>query len=210
MTNRGAKVEITEEYIFSLYRSMQENLKEKRFIHTVGVAGLASSIAMSYGYDSKKALIAGLLHDVAKEYSDQELIEQCTNVGIPVSKYEKSHGFLLHGKYGSYLAKTKYGVDDEEILNAIYYHTSGKENMSFLEKVIFCADFLEVMRTHECYGTLNGLREMVFKDIDKTVYYIYKSTVEYILKKYGNIDKSTMLAYSFYETQANIEKKDNE
>ncbi|MBQ7480469.1 MAG: bis(5'-nucleosyl)-tetraphosphatase (symmetrical) YqeK, partial [Lachnospiraceae bacterium] len=116
-------IEYDEKQIYSLYDKMEEKLGHHRYIHSVGVAGTAVSLAMKYGENIYKAQIAGILHDCAKCYDDEELVRLCRKKEIEVTDFEEKHGFLLHAKYGAYLAENKYGIRDEDILNAIRWHT---------------------------------------------------------------------------------------
>ena len=101
-----------------LIRTLEEELNYKRFIHTLAVAGTASSLAMCYGADVKKAELAGLLHDCAKCMDIRKMNRLCEKAGLEVTSFEKNSGSLLHSKAGSALAAEKYGVSDPDILNA--------------------------------------------------------------------------------------------
>ena len=191
-----------EKFIFSLYEKMQKRLKRKRYIHSVGVAGTAASLAMKYGADVYKAQIAGILHDCAKCYDDDELIMLCTGNSIEVTPFEKEHGFLLHAKYGAFLAKTCYEIDDEDILNAIRWHTTGHEDMSLLEKIIYISDYIEPSR-NKAPG-LDIIRKSVFNgdSIDKGLIMVMKNTIEYLRKDEASLDKTTMAAYEYYRKRS--------
>ena len=122
-----------------LRKELSKELKPDRFDHTLGVAYTASSMAFVHGADSTKALIAGMLHDCAKCMSHEEQIKICEKNNIDVTDIERRNHSLLHAKVGMYLARTKYDVYDTEILNAIRWHTTGREDMSLLEKIIYIA-----------------------------------------------------------------------
>ena len=108
-------------------RRLQRYLDEDRFIHTQGVQYTAAALAMTYGCDLMKAQTAGLLHDCAKCIPAKKKLKLCEREGIPVTSYEKKNPFMLHAKLGAYLARNKYDIKDEEILQAITWHTTGKE-----------------------------------------------------------------------------------
>ena len=95
---------------------------------------------MRWDADVNKAYLAGLLHDCAKGMSDDDRLDICKKKGIYVSEVEYDNPSLLHAKVGAYLAKTVYEIDDEEILSAITYHTTGRAEMTLLEKIVFSAD----------------------------------------------------------------------
>ena len=179
---------------------MEKHLKKRRYIHSVGVAGTAASMAMKYGEDIFKAQVAGILHDCAKCYDDDELISQCFKNGIEVTEFERDHGFLLHAKYGAYMARTKYGIEDKEIQSAIFYHTTGKPGMTVLEKIIFVADYIEPARYKA--PRLDKIRDSVFNDtdIDKALLMVMKDTIEYLRADEDSIDSTTLAAYKFYDS----------
>lgn len=116
---------------------LKKKLTPARFEHTLGVAYTAASLAMRYNEDMEKAYLAGLLHDCAKYYSGEKLIEKCLKNNIEVTEAEmESPESLLHAKFGAFLAHNKYDVDDEVICHAIKCHTTGCENMSLFDMII--------------------------------------------------------------------------
>jgi nicotinate-nucleotide adenylyltransferase len=131
------------------------NLGDYRFRHSLGVADCAVRLAQKYGADEKKAYTAGLLHDVMKDKSPDELLDLIENkYHYPLSEVEKSNHKLFHAIAGALYVKNELGVEDEEIFNAIRYHTTGRKNMSLLEKVIYIADFISPDRQY------NGVERM--------------------------------------------------
>ena len=191
-------IEYDEKQIYSLYDKMEEKLGHHRYIHSVGVAGTAVSLAMKYGENIYKAQIAGILHDCAKCYDDEELVRLCRKKEIEVTDFEEKHGFLLHAKYGAYLAENKYGIRDEDILNAIRWHTTGREEMSLLEKIIFISDYIEPTRNKA--ENLSVIRNEAFNgnDIDKVLLMIMSETIKYLNASDNSIDTTTISAYEFY------------
>ena len=192
-------IEYDEKQIYSLYDKMEEKLGHHRYIHSVGVAGTAVSLAMKYGENIYKAQIAGILHDCAKCYDDEELVRLCRKKEIEVTDFEEKHGFLLHAKYGAYLAENKYGIRDDDILNAIRWHTTGREGMSLLEKIVFISDYIEPTRNKA--EDLSSIRYEAFNgnDIDKVLLMIMRATIKYLNASDNSIDKTTISAYEFYE-----------
>lgn len=190
--------------IDELQTIMEEFLPKKRFLHTQGVQYLASCLAMCYGESAERAMLAGLLHDNAK-YIDFELaIKECERYQLPVSDVERRNPFLLHGKLGAYYAKTKYGVEDEEILSAITYHTTGKPNMTFLEKVIFLSDYIEPRRVQPTTPTLDVIRTTAFSNLDLAVYYALDNTVRYLNNTNKEIDELTVKTLVYYKKALNL------
>ncbi len=192
---------ITQQKIDELIAVMQERLPIKRYLHSLGVAYLAASIAMAYGKNQKKAFVAGLLHDCAKCYSDEEILVRCLQYGLPVSETEERLPYLLHGKLGAWYAEQEFGIADEKILNAIRFHTTGRPQMTFLEKNIFLSDYIEIRRKQPTEPPLDELRKMAFTDIDQAVYYAAKNTVSYIMRTSGadQLDNMTVETMNYYK-----------
>ena len=105
-------------------KKLKKYLDEDRLWHTLGVMQTAAALAMVYGVPLEKAQLAGLLHDCAKCIPSKKKIRLCKEHNIPVSEFEQTHPFLLHGKIGAWIAKEKYSVNDTEVLGAIAWHTT--------------------------------------------------------------------------------------
>lgn len=179
-----------------------DDLKSKqnphRFKHTLDVAETAKQMAEALGENPNKAYLAGLLHDCAKCIPDEEMVIICKNNNIDISESENNNLFLLHAKVGAYFSKVLYGITDEDILRSVRYHTTGRPNMSLLEKIIFTADYIEPGRYKQ--QNLDLLRKIAYKDIDYTVYLILRDTIDYLKSKTGDsFDKNTLDAYLYYK-----------
>lgn len=179
---------------------MQERLKKKltpeRFQHTLGVMYTCSALAMRYDCDMEQALVAGLLHDCAKCVPNEKKLKICKKNNIKITESEYKNPFLLHAKVGAIFAEKKYGVEEEEILNAIRYHTTGTTNMTLLEKITYIADYIEPARSKS--PNLHTIRRLAFMDIDETLYVILRDTLQYLQHSGKEIDPMTRLAYEFY------------
>ncbi|SFR97347.1 bis(5'-nucleosyl)-tetraphosphatase (symmetrical) YqeK [Anaeromicropila populeti] len=176
---------------------MKNRLPEKRYIHTQGVAFIAAALAMRYGYNIKDAQIAGLLHDCAKYMGDEKLITICNLSGINLSDVELNNPYLLHGKVGALIAAEEYTIKDDNILNAIRYHTTGKPEMNLLEKIIFIADYIEPSRKK--IPGLDEIRQSAFIDMDQTVFMILSNTISYLKdENEKEIDPVTVEALNYY------------
>ncbi|MBQ9757268.1 MAG: bis(5'-nucleosyl)-tetraphosphatase (symmetrical) YqeK [Clostridia bacterium] len=134
-------------------------LSQKRFLHTLSVADEAKELALLWGADCEKAYFAALLHDIAKEIPFEESKEILKKAGLPTDFIRP----LIHGPVAAYMAREKFGICDEDILNAIRYHSTGRTGMSVLEKIIFVADFTEPNRL---YTDSKEVRELSRKDLD--------------------------------------------
>ena len=185
--------------ILKMQKKLKKYLDEMRFWHTLGVMYTSASLAMRYGVDIEKAQVAGLLHDCAKCIPNDKKLKICKQNNIPVSDIERKAPFLLHSRLGAYIASEKYGIKDPEILNAIEFHTTGRAQMTMLEKIVFTADYIEPMRNKA--ANLASIRQMAFEDINLAVYTILKDTLTYLEKEKICLDNQTIVAYNYYKKQ---------
>ncbi len=189
----------------SLRKEMEKTQDKKRYEHTLGVTYTAASLAMCQQgatlEDVKRAEIAGILHDCAKCLSNEKKIKLCKKRGLEISLAEERNPFLLHAKTGAYLAREKYGISDEDILNAIRFHTTGRPGMSLLEKIIFVSDYIEPGRTHS--ARLPELRRLAFLNLDKAFLEILKDTLQYLQTTENEIDPMTQKTYDYYKEKEN-------
>ena len=177
-------------------KKLSKYLDEDRFQHTMGVMYTSACLAMVHGYDVKDAQVAGLLHDCAKCIPNKKKLKMCSEHNIPVSDFELGHPFLLHARLGAYIAHEKYGIDNQEILSAINYHTTGRREMSLLEKIIYIADYIEPNR-REIPG-LSKIRQIVFQNIDQAICLSSERTIRYLEDNGNKIDPMTIKTYEFY------------
>ena len=179
-------------------KKLSKYLDEDRFQHTMGVMYTSACLAMVHGYDVKDAQVAGLLHDCAKCIPNKKKLKMCSEHNIPVSDFELGHPFLLHARLGAYIAHEKYGIDNQEILSAINYHTTGRCDMSLLEKIIYIADYIEPMRYKA--SRLPEIRKIAFQDLDECMYEILKDTLEYLEEDSAeDIESTSREAYIYYK-----------
>lgn len=180
-----------------LRHTMEKTLEPKRYEHTLGVAYTAASLAMVHEADVEKALIAGMLHDCAKCMPFHKQIAVCEKHNVSLSEVERTENSpLLHAKAGSTLARTEYGITDDDILNAISYHTTGRPDMSTLEKIIYIADYIEPGR--KTLPNLSRVRKIAYQNLDDTMRQILNDTLEHLKEKGGSIDPMTKETYQFY------------
>ncbi len=170
---------------------LKQSLKPHRYIHSINTMKVAISLAERYGEDKDKAAIAGLLHDCAKDLSDEETILYCRSNGLALNEIEKNQIFLMHGAVGAIIAKEKYDVDDQMILNSIKYHSTGFSNMNMLDKIIFLADYIEPGRTH---SELARARELAFANIDSALVCAFDNVIKYVISQNGLIHPFTIEA----------------
>ncbi len=194
------KISIVTEGRYDLKRikkAMKKVQTGKRFEHTLGVEYTAAALAMRYDTDILAARVAGLLHDCAKCIGDTKTLNICSRYEIPINEMEQRNPFLLHAKVGAFWAEHKYGVTDMDICNAIRNHTTGRENMSTLEKIIFVADYIEPGRKQA--PNLSEIRNLAFTDLDSALCRILQDTLSYLKESDGEIDPQTEATLKFYE-----------
>lgn len=184
----------------TIKKAMSKQLDAKRYAHTVGVAYTAASLAMRYGADIEKAYLAGLLHDCAKCIETDEKLALCKKYKVKLTQFEIDNPFLIHAKLGSCLAEKKYGIEDPEVLSAIRYHTTGKPDMSLLEKIVFSADYIEPGR--KLIPGLEEIRKTIFIDFDRAVCLILEGTMRHLKNKEQPIDGLSLEAYDYYRKLA--------
>ena len=188
-----------------LQKQMKEELSGDRYEHTIGVMYTAEALAMRYGVDMTKAAVAGLLHDCAKCIPNTQKLKMCKKHNIEVSDLEKRNPSLLHAKLGSYMAQKVYGVNDDEILSAIRWHTTGKPDMSMLDMIVYMADYIEPNRDKA--PNLKEIRKLSFENIEDALYCVLEGTLSYLKERSADtIDPMTKESYEFYLQKRNANK----
>lgn len=186
------------EYDFTkMQKKLEKYLDEDRFQHTLGVMYTSAALAMAHHCDISAARAAGLLHDCAKCIPNKKKLKLCESYQVPVTAFEKEHPFLLHAKLGAYVAKEKYGITNREILSAITWHTTGRPEMSLLEKIIYIADYIEPGRDKA--PNLAKVRKLAFEDLDEAMYEILKDTLAYLEENPKDVDSATKEAFIYYK-----------
>ena len=190
--------------ISEIQEKLKTELNSHRYEHTLGVMYTAGCMAMRYGEEVEKALLAGLLHDCAKCISIEEKLELCKQYQLEMSHAEKNNPELIHAKLGVKIAKDKYHIEDEDILNAISSHTTGRPDMSLLEKIIYIADFMEPGRKN--LPNMKDVRRLAFEDIDKCLFRILKDSLVYFKSKNFVVDPMTEKTYNYYKETLGMEE----
>lgn len=154
-------------------------LSQKRFNHSLGVAKKAEELAIKYGENAKIARLIGIAHDIAKEMSDEENLNYIKDNNIKINEVEKFNPKLLHGKIGADVCKKKFGFN-EQMQNAIKYHTTGNINMDEMAKIIYLADKIEDGRE---YKDLEVAREKVNTSLDAGMLYMISREIRRCIDK---------------------------
>ena len=191
-----------EEIIEKVKKDLKQILSERRYEHSIGVMNMAGELAEIYNVDVETAKLAGLLHDNAKEMSEEEMLKYVEKNSIEITEFERLNVKILHGKIGADIAKKKYGVS-EQIAKAIEYHTTTSPEMDILAKIIYISDKIELTRKVEAFD-LDAERKRAKEDLDKTLLLIIDNTTKYL------IDNNKMIAVESIETRnklLNLAKK---
>jgi predicted HD superfamily hydrolase involved in NAD metabolism len=156
---------------------------EERYLHSLGAEEKARELAVRFGADEEKAALAALVHDNAKCIKYKELVKIVEANNFPIKDDIKNNFKILHAYAGAYLAQKELGIFDEDILNAIMYHTTGRAEMSLLEKVVYLSDKLETKtRPIEYRNIINKVLEET-NDIDKTILLTIDLTIRSLLDR---------------------------
>ena len=167
-------------------------LSEYRFTHSSGVAKKAVELAKIYGVQEETAKKVVIAHDIAKEMTDEEMLEYVKNNNIEIDEIETVKPSLLHGKIGADIAAKKYGFTND-MANAIKWHTTGRENMSMLEKIIYVADKIEENRKGTRFD-IEKSRELSKQNIDEASLFLMNESIDYNIKKDAIIHPKTIEA----------------
>jgi len=170
-------------------------LGTKRFKHSLRVEKIAVLLARKYRVSTKKASLAALLHDYARQFDRQELLRQATKfkLGIdPVSRFEPK---LLHAELSALLAKKDFGISQKDILEAIRKHTIGAPRMTSLEKIIYLADHIEEGRN---FTGVSKVRRLAQRDLDKAVVEATANMLKFLLEEGLPIHPGTIETRNYY------------
>ena len=172
---------------------LKENLSEHRFVHSLNVANKCAYLAKKYNYDENKAYFCGLIHDVCKNETRENMLQIFERFGIILDNVQMDVDLLWHSIAGALFIQEKFGVVDEEIINAVRYHTTGRKNMTKLDKIVFLADIISADRSFDGVEYLRDLSEM---ELDVAVFEALKSSIMNLISKGAPIHNDTIDAYN--------------
>lgn len=171
---------------------VKEQLTDKRYEHTVGVMETAVHLAEKYGADKKKAELAAIFHDYAKFRSKEEMERIIVDENMPKQLLEY-HSELWHAPVGAYLVSIEAGINDEDILQAIRFHTTGNKDMNLLDKIVFLADYIEPGRK---FPGVDDVRSVAAENLDEAVVMALRNTIKFLLDKKQRIYPDTLETYN--------------
>lgn len=176
-----------------LTKLAQKNMGERRYNHVLAVSRLAGELALAYDEDENRAQAAGLLHDITKELDKDVQLQIMKSSGIIMDNSLWNSPSVYHSVTGSLYAENELQITDQDILNAIRYHTTGREGMSILEKIIYIADAVGYDRT---YKEVTRLRKLAFKNLDACMFEILAATIKKLVKAHAVIAADTFYCYN--------------
>lgn len=171
---------------------VKKQLTERRYVHTIGVMETAIKLARKYGADEKKAELAAIFHDYAK-YRSKEEMEKCIVEENMPADLLTANIELWHAPVGAFLVEKEAGIKDNEILDAIRYHTTGRAGMTRLEKIIFLADYIEPGRK---FPSVDEVRQLAEEDLDLALIKALQNTISFLLGKNQPIYPDTFHTYN--------------
>lgn len=194
-----ANILYTNDYINvtrdELLSNLQKELKPKRFKHVLRVEEAALNLAERYGYTNlQKVSIAALMHDHCKDY-EKDKMYQLASMYAPYEPLKFANEAIWHGLAAAELARAKYNVLDDEIVNAIAEHTIGAKKMSLLSKILFVADYIEPGRD---FPGVDKARELADKTIDKVVFYKMRETVMHLVETNKKVYVESVVIYNHW------------
>lgn len=172
-----------------LMAAVKEQMPEKRWQHTLGVMETSVILAERFGGDAVKADVAAILHDYCKYWPIQEQAKIIRENDLPqdLLEFDKE---LWHSHAGAFIAKSQFGIEDEEILDAIRYHTSGREQMTQLDKIVCLADYMEPGRD---FPGVDVIRELAKTSLERALIAGFDSTISFLISKGKRIYPLTIL-----------------
>lgn len=180
--------------IEEIKRDLIKNISIDRYEHTLRVVQCSEKLAKTYGTDIEKTRLAAFLHDSAKFPSKEKIFDMSKELGLLDDEIYFYNKEIIHASLAAKIARDKYCIRDEDILNSIKYHTTGRANMSLLEKIIFMADYIEPSRK---FRGIEEIRELAFKDLDESILLALNSNLKFLLEKNILISKDTIEARNY-------------
>jgi predicted HD superfamily hydrolase involved in NAD metabolism len=181
--------------IDQIREDLKKNLTDKRFNHSMRVIETAKELAQIHGEDLRKTTLAALCHDYAKYIDHNQYGEIAISSGEELDDCMECDLGLAHGMIGAILIKQRYNISNEDILNAVRYHTYGRASMSRLEKIIYLADYIEPGRD---FKGIEKLRQMARLDLDQCMILALRSSIEYVKSQNRHVHPRSVEALEYY------------
>ncbi len=182
---------------------LKENLSQKRYTHSLNVAEECRKLAIKYGEEPDKAYFAGLLHDICKELPDEEQKKLVLESNFTVCREEVETRSLWHAIAGAYFIKTKFGIEDIDIINAVRFHTVGRAGMTRLEEIVYLGDLISADRD---YKDVDKMRKISYTSLNDAMLEAFSFAMKSVVKKGGLVPICTAEGYNFYTRLCKEEK----
>ncbi|CQR46912.1 putative nicotinate-nucleotide adenylyltransferase [Paraliobacillus sp. PM-2] len=176
---------------------VKKQLNQSRYEHTIRVTDVALKLAEHYQVDQKKVEMAAIFHDYAKYRDKSEMQRIITYSNLPKDLLGY-HPELWHGPVGAMLVRQEVGIEDAEVLNGIYWHTTGKVHMSMIEKIVFLADYIEPERD---FPGLDEVRKQAWQNLDKACFLALQNIISFLAGRQQLIYPDTVHAYNYFNTK---------
>lgn len=196
--------DISEDELKNIKSTLKIRLSKKRLTHSLNVADEAVKLAEKYGGSKKKAYTAGLIHDICKEIPSEEQLLMALRCGRDFGSTEQKIPPLYHAAAGAWYAENVLHIHNEDILNAIRYHTAGREGMSLTEEIVYLADLISADRS---YKDVSAMRKLAYQSIDDAMLEALKFSISDVLAKGSLIPETTCAAYNYYAAKAKSNEK---
>jgi predicted HD superfamily hydrolase involved in NAD metabolism len=170
--------------------------QSQRYEHTLRVARLADRLAQAHGENAGRARLAAMLHDLARLYSAERLVRECEQRGMPIDAFERRHPIVLHARLGAELARERFGVEDEAVLQAIRRHTLAAPFMSRLDAIVYLADGLEPGRA---FPERAAYEALAFENLETALATVLRSSIAHLRKNGLEPAPQTLAALAAYE-----------
>lgn len=177
-----------------------QSIGKKRYEHSKRVMEIGVELANKYNADVEKIKIAAILHDCGKMADKTKMLKKVDDFGIILDTCMENNYELVHGPLGAAISKVEYGINDIEILDAIYYHTTGRENMSILDKIIYISDYIEPQRY---FKGIEEVRDMAFVNLDKSLILAMENTINLLIQNNKLIHPNTVKSRNYLLIQLN-------
>lgn len=177
-------------------------LPEDRLNHSLNVANCAVKLSEIYNIEKEKAYVSGLVHDCAKYLDRTEVKHYINKYKIHLDELEANNLALSHSIIGAYIVKYEFLIEDEDIISSVRYHTTGKENMSMLEKIIYIADLIEVGRD---FPGVDELRTLAYSgNLDEALLTSFNNTIKFVIDNKQLIHPRTVRARNYIMQESRI------
>ncbi len=184
--------------ITKINNDLKNALSSRRYEHSINVANCAKKLAKHYNIDEEKAYIAGMVHDIAKEFNIDENKKWIEKYNLSNELLEPEFEKIVHANIGAVVIKELYNLDDD-ICNAVLYHTVGNISMSLLDKIIYVADKI----ARDPNPTVDTATKLAYEDIDKAMIFLLKTQQEKLLKNGKNMDNNSIELLNYLKNKYN-------